>query len=112
MRPAGSPTRWAPPPARPPRRRGRRLLAAIAELSEDERTAQPVGGDWSVRDILPHTLAWEEEAVKRLKLIAKGTPEGIKWVPPGKVDEWNAKAREKRLDKSLTDVLAGLAARP
>ena len=88
-----------------------RLLAAIAELSEDERTAQPVVGDWSVRDILAHILAWEEEAVKRLKLIAKGTPERIKWVPPGKVDEWNAKAREKRLGMSLTAVLAGLAAR-
>lgn len=88
-----------------------RLLAAIAELSDEERTAQPVVGDWSVRDILAHVLAWEEEAAKRLKHMAKGTPERIKWVPPGKVDEWNAKAREKRLDMSLTDVLAGLARR-
>ncbi len=88
-----------------------RLLAAIAELSEDERTSQPVLGDWSLRDILAHILAWEEEAVKRLKLIAKGEPERIKWVPPRKVDEWNARARDKKRAMSLTEVLTALAKR-
>ena len=88
-----------------------RLLAVIAALSGDELASQPVVGDWSVRDILAHILSWEEEAAKRLKLIAKGQPEKIEWVAPGKVDEWNAKAREKKSRMLPGEVLTKLAAR-
>ena len=93
------------------RRQRDRLLAVIAPLSEDELTSQPVGGDWSVRDILAHILSWEEEAAKRLKLIAKGQTEKIRWVAPAKVDGWNAKAREKKSGMSLAEVITKLAAR-
>ena len=93
------------------RRQRERLLAVIAPLSEDELTSQPLVGDWSVRDILAHILSWEEEAAKRLKFIAKGQPEKIKWVAPANVHEWNAKAREKKSDMPLAEVLTKLAAR-
>ncbi|HJX61128.1 MAG TPA: DinB family protein [Dehalococcoidia bacterium] len=51
-----------------------KLLVAVEGLSVEEMARPGAVGRWSVRDVLAHILAWEEEAVTRLDLLAAGRP--------------------------------------
>ncbi len=47
-------------------------LALLKRLPEDEILRPQSQGDWSIKDVLTHIAAWEEEGTERLKLIARG----------------------------------------
>lgn len=80
------------------------LFAALEGLSEEEQTRVPVGGLWTVRDVLAHILAWEEVALQRLDLFAAGRASEIHWVRDEEVDDTNARLHEERLGLSLAQV--------
>jgi hypothetical protein len=93
------------------RERGK-LLAALEGLSEREMTRSGAVGRWSVRDVLAHLLAWEEEAVTRLDLLAAERPQDIVWIDDQdeqKLEAWNASAHQRYAGLALAEVMRRLA---
>jgi len=78
----------------------RETLAFIKRLPGDA-LAQPRTQDrWSVKDVLGHFMSCDEETVVRLRHIAGGHPERIKWFESmAYADRFNARtvARARRL---------------
>jgi DinB family protein len=59
---------------------GRRAtLALIDRLPEDEIRRPRTQDRWSVKDVLAHLLACDEETNRRLRLIARGQASRIRW---------------------------------
>jgi hypothetical protein len=91
------------------RERGK-LLAALEGLSEREMTRSGAVGRWSVRDVLAHLLAWEEEAVTRLDLLAAERPQDIARITDEEeLEAWNARAHERYAGLPLAEVMRRLA---
>ena len=80
------------------------LFAALEGLSEKELTDIAVVGDWTVRDVLAHILAWEEVAVQRLEFFAACRASEIRWVRSEEVDDTNARLHHEGLGLSLAQV--------
>ena len=90
------------------RERGK-LLAALDGLSEGELTRSGAVGRWSVRDVLAHILAWEEEAVTRLDLLAAERPQDFARITnEEELEAWNARAHERNAGLSLAEVMRRL----
>ncbi|MDE0632837.1 MAG: DinB family protein [Caldilineaceae bacterium] len=104
------------------RRHCNSLLDAITGLTEESCVTVPVSGNWTVRDLLAHILAWDEyvlELVKRWPDIsspdAQTSGQEIRredelshWAS-GDVDTVNARLHEARAELSMIEVLDGLA---
>ena len=104
------------------RRHFNSLLDAITGLREEDCNSVHVGGNWTVRDILAHILAWDEyvlELVKRWPDIslpgqhAAGAKDGnaddlSDWAS-GDADTVNARLQEARASLTMIEVLDGLA---
>src|SRR5262249_17506051 len=54
-------------------------LAFIKHLSREEMLEPRTQDAWSVKDVLGHFMACDEETVRRLRHIAAGHAERIKW---------------------------------
>jgi uncharacterized damage-inducible protein DinB len=67
-------------------------LALLAQLPR-EALEQPRTQDaWSIRDVLAHVAAWEEDGTRRLALIARGRADRIVWYEATpEVDRFNAR---------------------
>ena len=77
---------------------------SYAGLSDAQMVEPGVVDDWSVRDILAHVTAWEEEALRHLpQVIAGGTPP--RYAAQGGIDAFNARATEAGRRLSLAEVL-------
>jgi len=57
----------------------RETLAFVRRLTEAEMLKPRTVGDWSVKDVLGHLLACDEETADRFRLIARGRADRIKW---------------------------------
>lgn len=68
-------------------------LRFLAGVPEAELVRSRTQGGWSVKDILAHIAAWEEEAIRRFVLIARGRGVQIYFydVDPRAVDRFNAR---------------------
>ena len=94
------------------RERGK-LLAALDGLSEEEMTRPGAVGVWSVRDVLAHILAWEDEALARLKLLAAGRPQDFSRIEDDDVlNNWNAEAHQRYAGLTLAEIRRGLEEAP
>ena len=104
------------------RRHFNSLLDAITGLTEEDCTSVNVGGDWTVRDILAHILAWDEyvlELVKRWPDISlpgqhaagaeDGNADDLSHWASGDADTVNARLQEARASLTMIEVLDGLA---
>jgi hypothetical protein len=80
--------------------------ASYAGLSDSELLEPGVTGAWSVRDIIAHVTAWEEEALKYLPLILEGGRPPRYSVTYGGIDAFNARMTEQKRGLSLAEVLA------
>jgi len=90
------------------RERGK-LLAALDGLSEEEMTRPGVAGQWSVRDVLAHILAWEEEAIARLDLLAANRPQDFARITnEEELNAWNARAHQRYAGLPLAEVMRRL----
>lgn len=73
----------------------------------EAKIAEPgVTGEWSVKDILAHVTAWEEEALKHLPHIAEGGRPPRYSVTYGGIDAFNALKTQESRRLSTTQVLA------
>lgn len=71
----------------------RRTLSFLSKLPEREILRPRTQGQWSVRDVLAHIAAWEEEGVHRLELIARGRGDRIRFYDDMReVNRFNARA--------------------
>ena len=78
----------------------RSTLAFIERLPEAEVLRPHTQDRWSVKDVLAHLLACDEETNKRLRLIAAGHADRIQWFESmAYADRFNARtvARLRRL---------------
>ena len=57
----------------------RETLAFVRRLPEADMLQPRTIGDWSVKDVLGHLLACDEETADRFRLIARGRADRIKW---------------------------------
>jgi hypothetical protein len=57
----------------------RATVAFIARLPESEIRRPRTQDRWSVKDVLAHLLACDEETNRRLRLIARGQADRIQW---------------------------------
>ena len=90
-------------------RERRKLLAALDGLSEEEMARPGAVGRWSVRDVLAHILAWEDEAVTRLELLAADRPQDFTRITSDEeLDAWNARAQQRYADLPLAEVMRRL----
>jgi hypothetical protein len=85
-------------------------LRLIARLPERELLRPRTQGRWSVKDVLAHFAAWEEEAVRRFGLISRGRGGRIFFydADPKAVDRFNARAVTAARPLSLRGVLRRL----
>jgi hypothetical protein len=59
----------------------------------DEILRPRTQGQWSIKDVLAHLAAWEEEAVLRLRLIARGRGDRIHFYNDSReTEQFNARA--------------------
>lgn len=82
---------------------------SFSDLTEGQMTQTPHDGGWSIKDILAHVRAWEEEALKYLPLITEG-----KRLPRykdlyGGIDAFNALVQRENKEKPLNKTLEDLA---
>ncbi len=99
------------------RQAGRRMVTSreatlrlIARLPEREIVRPRTLDRWSVKDVLAHLLACDEETLRRFRLIARGRGAGIYWFESmADADRFNARsvARLRRL--GLRAVLGQMA---
>lgn len=78
---------------------------SYAGLSEAQMLQPGVTGDWSVKDIIAHVSWWEEEALKHLPNILKGTRRPRYSVTYGGIDAFNAQMTELKRGLPLDAVL-------
>ncbi len=105
----------APPPPLPPRQlrdrlaeERRRLLAAVAGLTEAE-TRQPLApGAWSVHDLLAHRLYWEREEVQALGDHLLGRRAALLDFPLRNLDAVNAAAVRRLQNLATATILRQL----
>ena len=84
------------------------LNVSFSGLTDTQMTTAGVIGDWSVKDILAHIIAWEEEALKYLPLIAQGKRPLRYSVTYGGIDAFNTLVVEKNKEKPMPEVLSQL----
>ena len=75
-------------------------LTFVARLPEREAFRPQTVDRWSVKDVLAHLLACDEETVRRLRLIARDRGDRIQWFESmAHADAFNARsvARARRL---------------
>jgi len=81
---------------------------SFADLPQDRMTSARPGGGWSVKDIIVHVRAWEEEALKYLPAIEKGERLPRYKDLYGGIDAFNALTYEAHKDLPLETALANL----
>jgi hypothetical protein len=102
----------------------RSTLGFIARLPEAEILRPRTRDQWSVKDVLGHLTACDEETVRRFKLIARGRPDRIVWFESmAYADRFNARtvaqtrrlglaALLRRMARAHSDVIAWLERLP
>lgn len=82
------------------------MLSFLARLPGREIVRPRTQGEWSVKDVLAHCVAWEVEAIRRLQLIARGQGQRIHYYDDMReADRFNANAVRKARAKSLSALL-------
>jgi hypothetical protein len=85
-------------------------LALLGRLPADAIERPRTLGGWSVRDVLAHIVAWEEEGARRLDLIRRGRGDRIRFYDTmPEVDRFNARAVAGARRTSLPRLLGRLA---
>jgi hypothetical protein len=85
-------------------------LALLARLPAETLERPRTQGAWSVRDVLAHIAAWEEEGARRLARIARGGGARIVWYDTmAEVDRFNARVVRAVRRRPARALLARLA---
>lgn len=109
--PAGRLSAWREQAVQRMTRSREATLRFLAGVPERELLRPRTQGRWSVKDVLAHVAAWEEEAVRRFALIVRGRGDRILFydADPRAVDRFNARAVAAARTMTLGGVLRRLA---
>ncbi|NLI14654.1 MAG: ClbS/DfsB family four-helix bundle protein [candidate division Zixibacteria bacterium] len=83
-----------------------KLLAAIESLPAETHSIPKAIGEWSIKDILAHLIAWEEEASKALDIWKIGVDPD--WNHIKDIDEFNAQAVKERRKVAFPKIIEQL----
>ncbi len=109
-RPSSSLTRWRRHAVRQLEAARRSTLALVASLPEGEIVRPRTLDRWSVKDVLAHLMACDEETVRRFKLIARGRGDRIFWFRSmADADRFNARTVGQARRLGLRAVLRRMA---
>jgi len=81
------------------------FVESHAGLSEELLLKPGVTGLWSVRDIIAHVTAWEEEALRHLPTILQGGTAPRYSTKYGGINAFNALMTEKKRNLSLAEIV-------
>jgi len=85
-------------------------LALLKRLPEDAILQPRTQDQWSVKDVLGHLLACDEETVRRFALIARGRGGRIKWFESmADADRFNARTVARLRRASVRAILGRMA---
>ena len=88
----------------------RETLTFVRRLPEADIVRPRTIDDWSVKDVLGHLLACDEETAARFQLIARGRADRIKWFDSmAYADRFNARTVARLRRVGLRTVLRRLA---
>lgn len=81
-------------------------LRLLEEIPSRVISKPETQGKWSIKDVLTHIIAWEEEACKRLELISKGKANEVYFFDNmEEAHRFNARAVAGLRDKKLPEIL-------
>jgi len=107
---AASLSRWRREMIRRVERSRAATLVLLKRLPTEEILGPRTQGDWSIKDVLAHIAAWEEEGTRRLRLIARGqAPRMVFYETMADADRFNARAVAETQSTSVAGVLRRLA---
>jgi uncharacterized protein (TIGR03083 family) len=89
-------TRWA------------ELASAARGLTEEELAEPSTVGPWSIKDLLAHIAAWEQEGARRIDEIVNGNGATLSWPDRDQENAFNAAAVADSLDRSVDQVVKRL----
>lgn len=102
----GSLATWRRHAARQLKASRQETLALVKQLPEPEMLRPRTQDEWSVKDVLGHLLACDEETVRRLSLIGRGRGGRIKWFESmADADRFNARTVARLRRVSLRAIL-------
>jgi uncharacterized damage-inducible protein DinB len=85
-------------------------LRLLARIPAAEIRRPRTQGAWSVKDVLSHIAAWEEDGTRRLRLLARGRGSRMVWYETmPEVDRYNARAVRAARRTTLAGLLRRLA---
>ena len=85
-------------------------LALLARIPPEDIVRPGTQGDWSIKDVLAHFAAWEDEGTERLRLIRHGRADRIRYFDDlREADAFNANAVRAVRSVSLPGILRRLA---
>jgi hypothetical protein len=88
----------------------RETLALLARLPEAEMRRPRTIDRWSVKDVLAHLLACDEETLRRFRLIARGRGDRIVWFESlAQADRFNARTVARLRPLGLPALLRRMA---
>ena len=91
-RSSASLTRWRRAALRRMKASRAETLALLTQLPEREMLRPRTQDQWSVKDVLGHLMACDEETVRRLRLVVRGHADRIAWFESmAHADRFNAK---------------------
>lgn len=70
------------------------LMSAVESLPAESHSVPKAIGEWSIKDMLAHLIAWEEEAAKAFEIWKIGVEPD--WNHIKDIDEFNAQAVKER----------------
>jgi hypothetical protein len=106
----GSLAAWKRRALRDMRASRRETLAFIKQLPRDASMEPRTQDRWSVKDVLGHLMACDEETARRFRHIAAGHPERIKWFESmAYADRFNARTVAGARRLGLPTVLRRMA---
>lgn len=76
-----------------------RLLSTLSLFDDSQKLQPRFIGEWSLKDLMGHSSAWESVALERLGRMKRHEP--LEFIPDDKVEEWNKKFHEQRRDWKL-----------
>ena len=79
------------------------LEETLSRLTPEQMLAPGVDGEWSVKDILAHIVAWEQRMIRWIGSHLRGEPPDVPL--PWDVERMNAETYAQVKDKPLAGVL-------
>jgi uncharacterized damage-inducible protein DinB len=80
-----------------------KLVNALVGLHEEEASQVGLNPHWSIKDVLSHIVAWEQEGTRIIREVEAGTRQPSR-LSKDQIDEFNARAVADRRASTMAEV--------